>query len=88
MKKSTLDKAINHVIDMKMKAVDKYFQEVIDPLVKEISNPEAVISKKYEDWTLVDQQLLEQVYQTIPDILNDFRLEKEYKAISKLEQEA
>ena len=87
MNKDTLDKTIDKVINLKIEAMDKYFQDVIEPLVKEISNPEKVIGKKFEQWNEVDRQLLTQVYQTTPEILNDFMANRIYKQVLVLEQE-
>lgn len=83
-----LDKAINHVISLKLDAVDKYFAEVIDPIMREIKNPEKVIGKKYEEWKPEDLQRLILAYQTMPNLLTDFIAKKEYDSLIKMRQEA
>jgi len=61
MKPTTLTRITEEVIDLKLKAADEFIADVIEPLEK-IGSPEALIGKKYEEWTPLDFQLLGQVY--------------------------
>ncbi len=66
MKATTLTRITQEVIDLKLKAADIVFEELVDPLVATLNNPEKVIGKKYEEWIPRDLylQLLTQVYGT------------------------
>ncbi len=61
MKETPLTLAVDEVIALKMKVVDEFIKSVAEPLGN-IGNPEALIGKKYEDWTPLDIQLLGQIY--------------------------
>lgn len=85
--KDVLDKAANKVVELNMKAIDIYEREFIKPLIDEIKNPEKIIGKKYQEWTPQDLQMLTQVYQATPQILNDFIASKEYDSLVALQME-
>jgi len=79
-------KATREVIALKMRAIDEYIEEIIEPLA-DIGNPEKLIGKKYEEWTPQDRALLSQVYGTNePNVLSDFIFRKEYKNVLSLEE--
>ncbi len=61
MKKDRLTKAIDLTIEKKLKAVDRFIEETIEP-IENVGSPESLIGKKYEEWTPIDLQLLSQVY--------------------------
>lgn len=87
MKKTNLTQAIDHVVALRMKAVDKYFDEVIEPLT-EVGNPEKLIGKPYESWTLEDMQRLVQIYgEKEPNLLSNLIFRKEYERVKQLEAE-
>jgi len=86
MKETTLTRAINEVIELKLKAVDLFIEEVIEPL-GELGNPEQLIGKKYEDWTSNDLQLLGQVYGKEPNALSKLIFTKEFEKVKALESE-
>lgn len=88
MNKDTYDKALDRVIALKVKASDIYYDEVLKPILDTVKNPEKVIGKQYEEWTPMDKQLLTQVYQSNPKILQDFVVGKEYNRILVLEKGA
>ncbi len=61
MKNTPFTTAVDEVVALKMRAVDEYIKEIIEPL-GQVGSPETLIGKKYEEWTPVDLQLLSQVY--------------------------
>jgi hypothetical protein len=81
MNDTKLDQRIERVIDVKIKAIDRWIDENIDELEK-FGNPEKLIGKPYEMWTNEDKMILGQIYGTGPDsILEKFLANKE---ISKM----
>jgi hypothetical protein len=87
MDKNVLDRAIEKVVDLNIRAIEIYERDFIQPIIDEIKNPEKVIGKKYETWTPQDLQLLSTVYQTMPHILNDFIAKREYDNLIALQTE-
>jgi len=87
MDKNELTQMIDEVVKMKMDLVDEYIDEVV-AAIGDIGNPEKLISKKYEDWTPQDLQLLGQIYGQGDDTLlaKTIRI-KEYEKVKVLEQE-
>ena len=61
MKKTPLTQAAEKVVALKMQAVDKIIDELVEPL-EAVGSPEALIKKKYEDWSPEDLQLLNRIY--------------------------
>ncbi|GAG79398.1 unnamed protein product [marine sediment metagenome] len=87
MKETPFTRAVDEVVELKLKAVDAYIEEVIEPL-SDVGNPEKLIGKKYEDWTPVDRQLLIRVYGTNePNPLSNLIFRKEYEKVLELEGE-
>jgi len=87
MRETTLTRITQEVIDLKLKAADEFIADVIEPLEK-IGSPEALIGKKYEEWTPLDIQLLSQVYgQGNDSPLAKLIFAKEYEKVKKLEGE-
>jgi hypothetical protein len=87
MNKDSFDMAVNRVIDLNMKAIDQYEKLVILPMIDDLKHPERIINKPYEQWMPQDFQLLQQVYQATPDILNKFIANKEYEILVNLHKE-
>ncbi len=87
MKETTLTRITQEVIDLKLKAADEFIADVIDPLEK-IGSPEALIGKKYEEWTPLDLQLLSQVYGQGNDTpLSKLIFNKSLTEVQRLESE-
>lgn len=87
MKETTLTKIAQEVIDVKLKAVDEFIEEIIEPLEK-IGSPEALIGKKYEEWTPLDRQLLAQIYgQGNETPLTKLIFKKSLEEVQRLESE-
>jgi len=87
MKPTTLTKITQEVIDLKMKAADEFIAEHIEPLEK-IGSPEALLGKKYEEFTPLDFQLLGQVYGQGGDTpLDKLIFNKSLAEVQKLESE-
>jgi uncharacterized protein YecA (UPF0149 family) len=61
MKNTPFTKAVEEVVALKMKVVDDYIKEIVEPL-NQVGSPESLIGKKYEEWTPQDLQLLINVY--------------------------
>lgn len=85
MKQTGLNKAIDEVIALKLKAVDEYVEEMTE-LLKDTNNPERLIGKKYEDWTPQDIQLLQMVYGQEPNPLTKLIFDKSYEEVKRLEE--
>jgi len=87
MKETTLTKIAQEVIDVKLKAVDEFIEEIIEPLEK-IGSPEALIGRKYEEWTPLDRQLLAQIYgQGNETPLTKLIFKKSLEEVQRLESE-
>lgn len=86
MKSTPFTRAVDEVIELKLKAVDAYIEEIVEPL-GDVGNPEKLIGKKYEDWDENDRQMLAQVYGAGPDSpLEDFIFNKEFKKVKEAEE--
>jgi len=87
MRETTLTRITEEVIDLKLKAADEFIADVIEPLEK-IGSPEALIGKKYEEWTPLDFQLLSQVYGTGNDSpLGKLIFKESLEEVQRLESE-
>ena len=87
MKKPELTKSIDKVIDLKLRAVEIFIKDVVEPL-EDVGNPEKLIGIPYEQWTPEIIQYLSQIYGTQePNQLSDFIFRKEYKRVKELEEE-
>ena len=87
MKKTELTSAIEKVVEVKMKAVDKLVEELVEPLA-DIGNPEQLIKKPYEQWTGQDLQLLIKIYgQGDNTPLSNLVFRKEFEKVKALEAE-
>ena len=82
-KATSLTRATEDVIALKMRVVDEFIEAVIEPLAS-IGNPEKLIGKPYEQWTQGDMMALHNIY---GEGLNKFIFNKEYKKLLKLESE-
>ena len=49
MKHLDLTEAIQRVVDIKLKALDKVIEDLVEPLA-DVGNPEKVIGKPYQQW--------------------------------------
>lgn len=87
MIKDVFDEAVNNLVDLELRAIDKLIKEFIEPLsVRE--NPEKLIGKPLEQWTEQDLQMLTSVYGTKePNILSNFIFRKKYEQVKELEAE-
>jgi len=87
MKKSTLDKSIERVLQIKMEAVNYLISDLIEPL--EVNdNPEELLGKHFAQWTPQDLELLKKVYGTAePNVLSNFIFKKTYERVKTLESE-
>lgn len=81
------DISVERVMDTYIKAIDKYFEEEVDPMIEQISNPEKVIGKKFPLWTQNDLMMAFQIYQGMPEILNDFLFEQAYNEVETMKQD-
>ncbi len=82
-KHNPLVKAIEDVIDVKLKAVDEFIDRIVEPLAS-VGNPEKLIGKPYEQWTDVDRMTLYKIYGAE---LESYIFRKEMKAIDELKRE-
>ncbi len=87
MKDTPLTTAIEKAVSVKMKAVDRLVEELVEPLA-DIGNPEKLIGKPYENWTPSDLQLMIKIYGTQePNPLSDMIFRKTYDKVKTLEEE-
>jgi hypothetical protein len=88
MKSIPFTEAVDDIVALKMRVVDEYIKDTVEPIVKSIGSPESLIGKKYEEWTPQDFQLLSTVYGTGDDSpLGKLIFNKEYDKLKKLEAE-
>lgn len=87
MKETTLTRATREIIDIKLRILDDFIEDNLEPLTT-IGNPEKLIGKKYEEWTPADLQLLSKVYGEGDDTpLSKLIFKNEYDKVKKLESE-
>ena len=87
MKKTDLTIATDRWVEIQLKAIDRFLEEVVEPLA-DIGNPEKLIGKVYEEWTEQDRQMLKGIYGAEePNILSDFVFNKEYEKVKFAERE-
>lgn len=86
MQDTPFTKAADEIIVLKMKVIDEYINEMIIPL-EQVGSPEALIGKKYKNWTPQDLQMLSNVYGPSDGTpLGKLIFNKEYEYLKKLEQ--
>ena len=86
MKQTPLTIAIQEVVDLKMRVVDEFLKDIIEP-IGDVGNPEKLIGKPYEQWTTADFQALGQIYGKEPNPLSELIFKKSYERVRKLEEE-
>ena len=87
MKHLDLTEAIQRVVDIKLKALDKVIEDLVEPLA-DVGNPEKVIGKPYEQWLPEDLVRLTQIYGTGENTpLTTLIFNKEYKKLKEKERE-
>ena len=86
MKQTDLTIAIDEVVQLKMMAIDKLIEEVVEP-ISDIGSPEDLIKKPYEQWTPQDLQMMSTIYGTVePNPLSNLIFRKKYDEILELEE--
>ena len=87
MKETDLTLGIEKMVAVKIKAVDRFIKEYIEPIA-DVGNPEKLIKKPYEQWTQQDLQMLGKIYgETEPNALSNLIFRKKYDEVRKLEEE-
>ena len=87
MENPILLKAIDHAVSVKLQAVDRLAQRLIEPLAK-VGSPENLIGKPFEQWTPVDLAMLTRIYGTAePNQLSNLIFRKTYERVLALERE-
>ena len=87
MKNPLLIKGIEKLVDLKMKAIDRIVDELIEPIA-DVGNPEKLIGKPYEQWTPEDLASLIKIYGQGEDTpLTRMIFNKEYERVKTLEAE-
>ena len=85
MKRDKFSKAVDEVVKLKLKAVDEYIEEIIEPLA-DVGSPERLLGKKYADWSDADLQRLSRIYGTKePNPLSETIFNNEYKELKAME---
>ena len=86
MKKTPFLKAIDAVVELKLKAADEYIEGIVEQIA-DVGSPEKLIGKKYEEWTTQDRQMLSQIYGVEePNPLSELIFRKSYKEVKDLEE--
>ena len=87
MKQTDLTIAIDEVVQLKMMAIDKLIEELIEP-ISDIGSPEDLIKKPYEQWSPQDLQMMSTIYGTGEDTpLTKLIFKKTYESVKALEAE-
>ena len=87
MKQSDLTKAVGQVIALKLKAIDRFVEEVVEPL-SDVGNPEKLIGRPYETWTPEDLQRLAMIYgPKEPNALSNLIFTRKLEEVKRLEGE-
>lgn len=53
--------AVDRLIELKLRAVDRYVEECVSGLA-DFGNPETLLGKPFEEWTPYDRQLVDFFY--------------------------
>lgn len=87
MKTTPLIQAAEKVVALKMKAIDKVIESLVEPL-EDVGNPEKLIKKPYAQWTPEDLALLTQIYGTGENTpLTNTIFNRLYETVKDLEAE-
>ena len=87
MKKIPLTLAVEKAIEIKMLAMDKLIEELVEPLA-DVGSPEKLIKKGYSQWTPEDLALLTKIYGTGEDTpLTRTIFNRTYENVKRLEAE-
>lgn len=80
--KDIIVQACKDIVELKLKAIDSFIQDVIEPL-EEVGSPEKLIGKPYKQWTPQDLQMMSMIYK---DKLDKYIFDKEYLEVIALEK--
>ena len=83
MRETLFTLALQEVINEDFKALDEVISEEIEVLGA-LGNPEKLIGKPYQEWTIQDKQRLAQIYGK-DETLSKFIFKKEYEYVKELE---
>ena len=87
IKKPALAKAMDEVVTLKMQAMDRIINELVEPLA-DVGNPEELIKKPYEQWTPEDLTMLIKIYgRQEPNPLSNIIFRKTYERVKQMEEE-
>ena len=78
------DKITQQVVSVKLKAVEKLMDDLAGPL-KELANPEKLIGKPYDSWTVEDKAALQTIYGPGENPLTNLIIDKEFERVKQLE---
>jgi hypothetical protein len=85
--KSNLPEVTDQVIKEELEAVDRLIEDLVEPLA-DVGNPEKLIGKPYDLWTLQDKQMLGKIYGTGNNTpLANLIFRREYSKLKELEKE-
>jgi len=89
MKENKYTQAVKEVVELKLKAVDEYIKEFIDPIAN-IGNPEKLVGAPYDEWkdNQFVLQMLSKIYGTQePNPLSELIFRKTIEGVRSLEGE-
>ena len=87
MKKIPLTLAVEKVVALKIKAMDRIIEDLVEPLA-DVGNPEKLIKKPYAQWTPEDLTLLTKIYGVGEDTpLTRTIFNRTYENVKQLEVE-
>jgi len=87
MRNTPLTTAIQKTVDIKLAAVDKLMQDLVEPLEK-LGSPEELIGKQYEYWTTQDLEILKRIYGGNDNTpLSNLIFKKSFERVKELESE-
>ena len=85
MKNDEFSKLVEKAISVKLQAVDRLIENLVEPLA-DVGSPEKLIKKPYAQWTPEDLQLLTRIYgagEKTP--LTNTIFNREYEKVKQLE---
>ena len=87
MKNDEFSKSVERVISVKLQAVDRFLEKVVEPL-SDVGNPEKLIKKPYAQWTPEDLIMLTKIYgQGENTLLTRTIFNREFEKVKQLEAE-
>jgi len=89
MKETAFTQAVKEVMEVKLKAIDEYIENIIEPIAN-IGNPEKLVGAPYKEWKdnqFILQKLSEIYGKQEPNPLSELIYRKTIEEVRELEGE-